>query len=162
MSYALLQTRQHICAQSHHLAGLLLCFCSPLLSNPLFNLFDSLSIPFDGWLLLMCSYSMDVCLESNPSLHRFGCADGVIAPPPPTDYCCAPPVAAIHRWVDCCVCRVQQQLHCTSGTSLVHKSAEVHRLVHSHQTISVVLMAKSAAARRSPAAADVDDDGGRV
>jgi hypothetical protein len=27
----------------------------------------------------------------------------------------------------------------------------VHRLVHSHQTISVVLMAKSVAARRSPA-----------
>jgi hypothetical protein len=46
---------------------------------------------------------------------------------------------------------VQQQLHAPSCTSFVHKSADVHQLVQSHQTISVVLMAKSAAWRRSPA-----------
>jgi hypothetical protein len=43
----------------------------------------------------------------------------------------------------------QQQL--LQSPSLVHKSAEVHRLVHSHQTISMVLMAESAASARSPA-----------
>ena len=40
---------------------------------------------------------------------------------------------------------VQQQLHLPPCTSFVHKSAELHQLVQSHQAISVDLMAKSAA-----------------
>ena len=46
-------------------------------------------------------------------------------------------------------------MYCHSGTSLVHKLAEVHRLVHSHQPISIVLMVNLAASARSPATADV-------
>jgi hypothetical protein len=46
---------------------------------------------------------------------------------------------------------VQQQLYLPPCTSFVHKSAEVHQLVQSHSTISVVLVAKSATSRRSPA-----------
>jgi hypothetical protein len=50
--------------------------------------------------------------------------------------------------VDCYVIEVllvQQQLHLPPCTSFVNESAELHQLVQSHQAISVVLMAKSAA-----------------
>ena len=69
----------------------------------------------------------------------------------------------LHRRVDCYICEVllqQHQLH----PPLEHIScAQVGggaSLVHSHQAISMVQMAKSAVARRSPAAADVADDVG--
>ena len=60
----------------------------------------------------------------------------------------------VRKQVDCYINEVlwvQQQLYLPPCTSFVHKSAEVHQLVQSHQTISVVLMAKSATSRQSPA-----------
>jgi hypothetical protein len=66
----------------------------------------------------------------------------------------APRTLRVREQVDCYVNEVllaQQQLHTPSCTSFVHKSADVHQLVQSHQTISVVLMAKSANSGRSPA-----------
>jgi hypothetical protein len=44
----------------------------------------------------------------------------------------------------------------------VHKLAEVHQLVHSYQTVSMVLMTETAADGQSPADADVADDVGWV
>jgi hypothetical protein len=54
----------------------------------------------------------------------------------------------VRKEVDCYVIEVllvQQHLHLPPCTSFVHKSAELHQLVQSHQAISVDLMAKSAA-----------------
>lgn len=50
----------------------------------------------------------------------------------------APPTHRVRKRVDCYVCEVllqQQQLHPHPCTSFVHKSTDLQRLVHSHQTI---------------------------
>jgi hypothetical protein len=69
----------------------------------------------------------------------------------------------LHRRVDCYVCEVLLQQH-KLYPPLEHIScAQVGggaSLVHSHQTISVVLMAESPTSIQSPATADVADDVG--
>lgn len=120
----------HNCAFIHHFIWGDCCVsmihCSSIHCT---NSVYSLSIQSDGWLLcLWCYLSINL-----PQLIH------IISHFPPVLMLClllhlridccidAPPAAPIHRRVDCYVLRVQQQLHCTSGTCLVHKLAEVHK-----------------------------------
>jgi hypothetical protein len=127
------------------------------------NFFVSLSIRFCGWLLCL------LCWEAISSLPTLQFQLNIVMMFEPVLFllllnCCDanPPTIRARKLVDCYVCEGLQQLHPPPAHLLCTSRPRGASLVHSHQTISVVLMAESAASARSPTAADVTDDVGWV
>ena len=130
-------------------------FSSPVHNT---NSIGSLSIRSNGWLL---------CYSAPPATGRQSIPiDGHddVCPPPHLSSSIAPmqlpPTLRVCKRVDCYVFEVL--LRCCNcmhlgAHHLCTSRQELHQLVHSHQTISVVLMAKSAAARRSPTTVEASE-----
>ena len=117
------------------------------------NFFVTPSIPFGGW--LSCLLCWEQAISSLPTnqynwiSHPLHCLLFILL----ID-CCdpTPPVIRVHKRVDCYVCELLLQLHPPPAhISCAQVGRGASLLVHSHQTILVVLMAESTASARSPA-----------
>jgi hypothetical protein len=143
--------------------GGLLCVCSPFLCRSQYKL---LCFPLDSilWLVVVFvvlgghqfppnhSITIEHCAvmcEPVLFLLLINCCDGTS------------PTIRFHKLVDCYVCELRLLLQQPAHLLCISRPRGAS-LVHIHQTISVVLMARSTASARSPAATDVADDVGWV